>query len=159
MDLSKQLTIAGLATVIGLGLGPATRAQVSCSPKVPAGTCKKVATLLDVRLKLETGPGRGGIQLELVSPAEYKDRVNQFKKDLHLGPVETPGCGPGSEKAFFQNCAEIDVLFFRVSSTDIVPKRIIASSDEAGNALWLLYFIEGYYAGLRAEMAESQNEK
>jgi hypothetical protein len=159
MDLSKQIRVAGLAAAIGLGFCPASEAQVSCSPKVPERTCKKAATLLDARLKSESGPGRGGVQLELVSPEEFKDRIAQFKKDLHLGPVESPGCGPGSGKTFFQNCAEVDVLFFRGSPSDVIPKRIVASSAEAGDALWLLYFIEGYYAGLRAEMAESQNEK
>lgn len=158
MALSKQIAIAGMVTVIGLGLCPASKAQVTCSPKVSIRTCKEVARFLDVFLKLEAGTGRGGIQLELVSPTEYKVRVNQIKKDLRLGPVETPGCGPGSQRLFFQNCVDIDVLFFRDSS-DVIPRRIFASSGEAADVLMLSYFVQGYYEGLTAEMAESQNKK
>jgi hypothetical protein len=159
MNPIRQLFIVGLATVIVLGLGPATRAQVSCSPEVPVKTCKEAAKVLDVPLKSKVGAVHGGVQLELVSPAEYKLRINEIKKKIGLGPVETLGCGPGSEKAFFQNCAGIDVLFFRDSISDMTPKHILASSDEAVDALMLSYFVQGYYAGLLAEMAESQNEK
>ncbi len=160
MDLSKRVTIAGLVAVIVLGLCPTGKAQVSCSPKVPVRTCKEVAKFLDVPLKLKTGTaGQGGVQLELVSPEEYKTRVTQIKKDLRLGPVETVGCGPSSEKAFFENCAQIDVLFIRDGPSDVVPKRILASSDEARDVLALSYFVQGYYSGLIAEMAESQNRK
>ena len=159
MNLSKRVAVAGLATVIALGLCPVCKAQVSCSPKVRVRTCKEVAGLLDAFLKLENKLGHVGIQLELVSPTEYKTRVSQIKKDLRLGPLETTGCGPGSEKSFFQNCGTIDVLFFRGSSSDVIPTHILVSSDEAEDALALSYFVQGYYEGLTAEMAEPQNRK
>jgi|HubBroStandDraft_6_1064221.scaffolds.fasta_scaffold01770_10 hypothetical protein len=152
MNLRKLTTIAGLATVIGLGPCPTSKAQVSCSPKVLARTCKDVASLLDTPLRLKTA--RGGVQLELVSPAEFEARVNQFKKDLRFGPIETPGCAPGSDKLFFQNCQNIDVLFLRDNPSDRTPKRLLVSSNEAIDALALSYFIQGYYAGLTAAMPE-----
>ena len=153
MHLTKRINLAVLAAVIGLGLCPASKAQVSCSPSVPVQKCKEVAKFLDVTLRLRS------VQLELVSPAEYKARLNQIKKDLRLDPLETLGCGSGSEKLFFQNCVDIDVLFFRGSSSDVIPKRILVSSDEAADVLMLEYFVQGYYQGLIAEMAESRSEK
>jgi hypothetical protein len=157
MNASKWIAMAGWAAVIGLGSCPASNAQVSCSPRVPVRTCKEVARLLDVPLKLETG--RGGVQLELVSPAEFKARVNQFRKDLRLEPLEPIGCAPGAEKLFFLNCEDVDVLFLRDGSSDRTPKRILVSSEEAANVLALRYFVLGYYAGLTAGRAEEQNEK
>jgi hypothetical protein len=157
MKFGKQIATLGLAMVIGLGLCPASKAQVSCSPKVPVMKCKEVAKFLELLLKLKTGPG--GATLELVSPAEYRARVDRMKKDLLLGPVETLGCAPGSKKLVFQNCAAIDVLFLRESSSDEVPKHILASSYAATDVLMLSYFIQGYYEGLIAGMAESQNKK
>ena len=159
MGISKWIKKAVPFALTILGLCPASKAQVSCSPKVPVRTCKEVAKSLDVPLKLKTGTaGHGGVQLELVSPEEYKARVAQFKKDLRLGPVESVGCGPNSENAFFENCADVDVLFIRDGPSDVVPKRILVSSDEAGDVLALSYFVQGYYAGLTAEMGE-QNKK
>jgi uncharacterized membrane protein len=155
MYLARRMNIAALAALIGLGLCPASRAQVSCSPNVQVEKCKEVAKLLDIHLKLMPGT----VQLELVSPAEYKARVIQFKKEFHLDTLETLGCGPGSEKLFFQNCVDIDVLFFRGSSSDVIPKRILVSSDEAADVLMLDYFVQGYYQGLTAEMAESLTKK
>ena len=159
MEISKSIAIAGMAAVIALGLCPASKAQVSCSPAVPVRTCKEVARVLDVPLELNARASHQGLQLELVSPAEYKARVNQISKDLKLGPLETAGCARGSEKLLFLNCEPIDVLFFRGSSSELVPTHIFVSSDEAGDALALMYFIQGYFAGLTAEMVESQNKK
>jgi hypothetical protein len=93
-----------------------------------------------------------------VSPAEYKARVSQIKKDLRLGPYETVGCAPDSQKAFFQNCADINVLFIRGGSSDLTPRRLLVSSNEAADIFMLLRFLEGYYQGLNAEMAASQNK-
>ncbi len=159
MEISKRIAIAEMVAVIGLGLCPASKAQVSCSPTVPVRTCKEVARVLDVPLELDARASHQGVQLELVSPAEYKARANQITKGLKLGRLETAGCAPGSEKLLFLNCEPIDVLFLRGSSSDLFPTHILVSSDEAGDALALMYFVQGYYAGLTAGMAESQNKK
>jgi hypothetical protein len=153
-------TTAGFVLLLCLAGARATDAQVSCSPEIPGDTCKEVAVLFEGFLTLETGV-KGGSQLELVSPAEFRARINQIKRK-YLTEVESempPGCGSASVKLVFGNCWNENVVFFRDNPNDLAPKRILVSSDavvfknrtsESG-ILTLLYFVRGYYEGLLAE--------
>jgi hypothetical protein len=126
----RKLVIA--VVVILLGAVDAA-AQVACSPEVDPSACKTMASEWNVALDHMILRGRA-ISVELLTPAEYGQRVAQIHKEDDALGVRCGGCAPAYSAApkyqAFDNLWTDDILFLRgPGDRNPFPSKVLVSIE------------------------------
>lgn len=123
-----------IVAIACLAFVPASKAQVSCSARVPASTCKMVSALANDSLNhLLKYP----VSMEVLTPDEYSKRKGAIRKEddstgrIMCDPsVPDPPC-PHTQKLqeFYMTWTD-DIMFTRErDSQSSFPSKIIVSTD------------------------------